>query len=197
MDLPVYVTKSEKMNLVQKEVTVRRGGKTFKQMRWVRPDKGGSSNKKESPGGGSSEPKSDSDGGPDLLDAVLADLKRTESELMSLKDGEEKTISGIPAINLGDGYYGLKVHGKRVVAVGAHSSALMLQGATKLTASGAATMAGDMKGGSVAAPQAKAAKVASATKVRVQSSLAEKPKPRDDKNSKESKGKAEKGKGEG
>ena len=131
-----------KENLVQKEVVVKRGGKTFVQKRWVSANHEHSEEHKKLLAKVKAQEESktkDSERVGKLSDKDIAALRELQTQLEGIKPGQETKIKGVKVKAFKDGAYGFELHGKRAVAMGASSGALLFHGAMKLAASGGAS----------------------------------------------------------
>ncbi len=139
-----------KEHLVQKDVLVRRGGKVFKQRRWVRDGSVKSLTKTPSKEHAEELTKGDHT----VHDKVIAALKKRQQQLEELLLGKEKKISGVPTTKLADGAYGFRSSGQRLVAVGSNSGAVVLDYLARAGGDIGEAATGDLRGGTTRQAQA-------------------------------------------
>lgn len=92
--------------------------------------------------------------GHKLSDDTVSELMGYEKSIADIPEGKTKTVYGTPVTNLGGGYYGVIMHGKRLVGVGTNIVAVTLHYATVASATGGAFATGDIQGRSVATTEA-------------------------------------------
>lgn len=127
-------------NLIQKEVIVRRGGKTFKRKQWVRAGKADVSKEKVS---------------EEKVTVSKKDLvSKFESEVSDIKEGSTEKVGKAEVTSLKDGFYGVKVGGNSVVVHGTRAASMLADYSMKISGTGAALAAGDIEGRHMASAQA-------------------------------------------
>jgi hypothetical protein len=150
----VFYSGTLQKGLVQKDVKVTRGGKTFIQKRMVRDgaeepeQKARVKGKPEKPQEKDKETKKPAGKvakGPEVSGKLQQDLNKAHKEISAVKPGEQKEINSVPVKSFGDGNFGLVVGGKPMV-MGVHAASIVVDYIGKFAATATASASGDLQG---------------------------------------------------